>query len=128
MWTPPHFWALALLGKDDYQRAGVPMLPVTAGASETRRQILVYSLILIPIAFLPALLGIVGGLYIAGVAAASAGFLWFALKVFRSRDGSAASSACRVMFSYSIFWLFVVFALILIERMAGFPPFQPVIG
>ena len=60
MWTPPHFWALALLGKDEYARAGVPMLPVVAGAAETRRQIFIYTLLVVPISFLPALLGIAG--------------------------------------------------------------------
>jgi len=128
MWTPPHFWALALLGKDEYARAGVPMLPVVAGVAETRRQIFIYTLLVVPISFLPALLGIAGALYIAGTACLGAAFIWYAWKVLRSGEGDAERRACRKMFSFSIAWLFGIFALILIERMAGMPPFHPILG
>ncbi|MFO0990393.1 MAG: heme o synthase [Hyphomicrobiales bacterium] len=128
MWTPPHFWALALLGKDEYARAGVPMLPVVAGAAETRRQIFIYTLLVIPISFLPALLGMGGTLYIAGTAILGAGFLWHAWAVLRSPEGDAERRACRRMFSFSIAWLFGVFALILIEKLAGLAPFHAIIG
>jgi protoheme IX farnesyltransferase len=128
MWTPPHFWALALLGKDDYQRAGIPMLPVVSGVQETRRQILIYSLLLVPIAFLPSLTGIAGYLYTIGVAILSMGFLWFAVRIYLDRPAGQWKAACRGMFSYSIAWLFGVFALVLIERVAGVPSFAPVFG
>jgi protoheme IX farnesyltransferase len=128
MWTPPHFWALALLGKDDYQRAGIPMLPVVSGVQETRRQILIYSLLLIPIAFLPPLLGFAGLLYTVGVAILSTAFLWFAIRIYRDRSADELKAACRGMFSYSIAWLFGVFALVLIEKLAGVPSFAPVLG
>jgi protoheme IX farnesyltransferase len=128
MWTPPHFWALALLGKDDYARAGVPMLPVVAGVKETRRQIFIYTLLVVPLAFLPAILGFAGALYLAGAAILGAGFLWHAWKVLRSRDAAAERSACRRMFSFSIAWLFGIFALILIERVAGLQPFPALLG
>jgi protoheme IX farnesyltransferase len=128
MWTPPHFWALALLGKDDYQRAGIPMLPVVSGVQETRRQILIYSLLLVPIAFLPPLMGFAGYLYTVGVAILSIGFLWFAVRIYLDRPADQWKAACRGMFSYSIAWLFGVFALVLIERVAGVPSFAPVFG
>jgi protoheme IX farnesyltransferase len=128
MWTPPHFWALALLGKDEYARAGVPMLPVVAGAAETRRQIFIYTVLVVPISFLPALLGFAGPLFVAGVAVLGAAFIWYAWKVLRSAEGEAERRACRRMFSFSIAWLFGVFALILVERMAGLPAFHPILG
>jgi len=128
MWTPPHFWALALLGKDDYARAGVPMLPVVAGVEETRRQIFIYTLLVVPIAFLPALLGFVGPLYVAGTAILGIGFLWHAWNVLRSRGGVTERTACKRMFTFSIVWLFGVFALILVERVAGLAPFPAILG
>jgi heme o synthase len=128
MWTPPHFWALALRGKDDYQRAGIPMLPVVSGVTETRRQIMIYSLLLVPIAFLPPLMGFAGLLYTVGVALLSVGFLWFAIRIYLDRPVDEWKAACRGMFSYSIAWLFGVFALVLIERVAGIPSFAPVFG
>jgi protoheme IX farnesyltransferase len=128
MWTPPHFWALALLGKDEYARAGVPMLPVVAGVAETRRQIFIYTLLVVPISFLPALLGFAGTLYVAGVALLGAGFIWYAWNVLRSGEGDAERRACRRMFSFSIAWLFGVFALLLVERTAGLPPFHSILG
>jgi protoheme IX farnesyltransferase len=128
MWTPPHFWALALLGKEEYARAGVPMLPVVAGAAETRRQIFIYTVLVVPISFLPALLGFAGALYVAGVAILGVAFIWYAWKVLRSSEGETERRACRRMFSFSIAWLFGVFALILIERVAGLQSFHPILG
>ncbi|WP_415008199.1 heme o synthase [Aestuariivirga sp.] len=127
MWTPPHFWALALWRNinADYSRAGVPMLPVVAGPDETRRQILIYTLIVLPITFLPALTGTVGPLYAIAVALLDAVFLYHAVRVFRLRDGKLAETACKRMFAFSTLWLFLVFALILIERAAGIAPFAP---
>jgi protoheme IX farnesyltransferase len=119
---------LALLGKDDYARAGVPMLPVVAGVKETRRQIFIYTLVVVPLAFLPATLGFAGPLYLAGATILGAGFLWHAWKVLRSRDLEAERSACRRMFSFSIAWLFGIFALILVERVTGLQPFPTLFG
>src|SRR5205823_4890636 len=79
LWTPPHFWALSLYRAEDYARAGVPMLPVVAGAAETRRQNLRYTLILVPVGLAPWLLGYAGALY--GIAAALAGAAMFALAI-----------------------------------------------
>jgi protoheme IX farnesyltransferase len=130
VWTPPHFWALALWKKinADYAEAGVPMLPVVAGADETRRQILIYSLILVPVTLLPALTGTVGLLYVVANVILGALFLWYAWQVYRLREGQAAEAACKTLFGYSTSWLFIVFALILIERALGLAPFAPVIG
>ncbi len=128
MWTPPHFWALALFREGDYARAGIPMMPNVAGADETRRQILLYSLILVPITFLPSLLGTTGLLYTIVTALLGAAFLWHAFDVYRLRQGEPARRACRRLFGFSILYLFVIFALIIAERIVGVAPFAPVIG
>lgn len=117
IWTPPHFWALALFREDDYEAAGVPMLPNVAGRDETRKQTLLYTLVLIPVAFLPALLGVCGLLYVAGVSVLSVMFLYYAINVYRLRQGAAADKACKKLFGFSILWLFLVFALIPVERL-----------
>lgn len=127
MWTPPHFWALALFREDDYGKAGVPMLPNVAGRDETRKQILLYTLVLLPLTFLPALLGVSGILYVAGVTLLSAIFLYYAASVYRLREGAAADRACKKLFGFSILWLFLVFALIPIERLLGIASFPSVL-
>ncbi len=127
MWTPPHFWALALFREDDYAKAGVPMLPNVAGRDETRKQILLYTLVLLPLTFLPAVLGVSGLLYVTGVALLSAVFLYYAITVFRLREGAAADRACKKLFGFSILWLFLVFALIPVERLLGIASFPSVL-
>jgi heme o synthase len=127
MWTPPHFWALALFREDDYAAAGVPMLPNVAGRDETRRQILLYTLVLLPLTFLPAFLGVSGPLYVAGVALLSAVFLSYAISVYRIREGVAADRACKKLFGFSIMWLFLVFALVPVERLLGIASFPSVL-
>jgi protoheme IX farnesyltransferase len=120
-WTPPHFWALALLKKDDYARAGIPMLPNVAGDDETRKQILIYSLVLAPLGVAPFFLGFAGLVY--GVAASVLGivFLLLALDIYRRSKGAAADSAARRLFAYSILYLFLLFAMLLVEPMIGLP-------
>ncbi|WP_300297663.1 heme o synthase [Ferrovibrio sp.] len=115
MWTPPHFWALALYRSDDYARAGVPMLPVVAGDRETRRQILIYSLLLVPITLSPWALGLAGPLYGGVTAALGAIFLALAVRIWRGNDERPA----KHMFAYSILYLFLLFALLLAERGLG---------
>ena len=119
MWTPPHFWALALYRARDYEHVGVPMLPVVAGGDETRRQILLYSVLLVPLTLAPVWLGSAGVLY--GLAAATLGaiFLLAALRVFRRRTGVKADRAARQMFAYSILYLFLLFAVLLAEQGLG---------
>ncbi len=119
MWTPPHFWALALLRSRDYERAGVPMLPVVAGPAETRRQILLYSLLLVPVAVIPVFIGLGGVAYGAASVALGAIFLWLAFDVWRIREGRAADWAARRLFSFSILYLFGLFAVLLAERLVG---------
>ncbi len=117
-WTPPHFWALSLYRAEDYARAGVPMLPVVAGARETRRQILLYTLILAPLGIAPWLLGYAGPLY--GIVAAATGAIMIAL-AFRIRAEDEANTASKQMFAFSILYLFLLFAMLLVDRMsAGF--------
>ena len=101
LWTPPHFWALALGRAEDYRRAGVPMLPVVAGQRATKRQILVYSALLVPVSLLPSALGFAGVLY--GAAALIGGAVFVAL----------AWKAPRRLFGFSILYLFVLFAVLL---------------
>jgi protoheme IX farnesyltransferase len=112
MWTPPHFWALALNRADDYAKAGVPMLPVIAGKAETRRQILIYTSLLVPLSFAPLILGMAGIAYGAVVAVMGAGFLLLAIQVRRERGGRAA----RHMFRFSILYLFVLFAALIVDH------------
>jgi heme o synthase len=115
-WTPPHFWALSLYRSDDYARAGVPMLPVVAGEAETRRHILLYSLLLAPLGVSPWLLGYAGPLY--GVVAVAAGAVMVALaqRVHREQAGFAAA---RRLFAFSLLYLFTLFAMLLVDRAFG---------
>jgi heme o synthase len=115
MWTPPHFWALALYRARDYERAGVPMLPVVAGAEETRKQIVIYSALLVLVAFLPALCNLGGPAYALTAIIAGGILLARALALNRVRDGRAAERAARRLFAFSIVYLFVLFAVLLLE-------------
>jgi protoheme IX farnesyltransferase len=116
MWTPPHFWALALYRMRDYERAGVPMLPVVAGTEETRKQIVIYSALLVPLGLWPAFIGLAGGLYAITAMVLGAVFLAFALAVYQHREGRQADYAARRLFAFSIFYLFGLFAMLLLER------------
>jgi protoheme IX farnesyltransferase len=118
IWTPPHFWALALLKKRDYERAGIPMLPNVAGDDETRRQILLYSIVLAPVGFAPFALGMTGWLYGAVSIALGALFLVFAGQVYRKREGDAAERAAKHLFAFSVLYLFLLFAVLLCEGTA----------
>ena len=114
-WTPPHFWALSLLRAEDYARARVPMLPVVAGAAETRRQILLYSILLLPIGAAPWLAGYADALY--GAVALLAGGVMTALawRLKVAADGERGARLARRLFAFSILYLFVLFAVLLIE-------------
>ena len=111
-WTPPHFWALALFRSGDYAKAGVPMLPVVAGAAATKRQMLIYTLILLPLSLAPFSLGTAGGWYAAGALCLSALFILSALRVLGSNDDRPA----KQMFGFSILYLFALFALLIVDR------------
>src|SRR5262249_29280976 len=123
MWTPPHFWALALYRAGDYAKAGVPMLPVVAGKAETKRQILIYTSLLVLVSFAPVILDIAGIAYGAVAAIMGACFLLHAVRVLLERGGRAA----RRMFRFSILYLFVLFAALIIEH-ASATAFAPLAG
>jgi protoheme IX farnesyltransferase len=118
MWTPPHFWALALYRAKDYERVGVPMLPVVAGPDETRRQILLYSVLLVPLGLAPAFIGLGGTFYLAVAAGFGAAFLALAWQVYRVREGAPGDAAAKRLFLFSILYLFMLFAALLGERIA----------
>jgi heme o synthase len=119
MWTPPHFWALALYRTRDYARAGVPMLPVVAGQDETRKQIVIYAALLLPVGLAPTIVGLAGGLYALVAMALGAIFLALALAIYRTREGRVADHAARRLFAFSILYLFALFATLLVEGSIG---------
>jgi protoheme IX farnesyltransferase len=112
MWTPPHFWALALVKNDDYKAANIPMLPVVAGSFETRRQIVIYAVLLAPLAVMPSFIGMASVGY--GVIAALAGLLFVAmsLQLFKTGDHKHAMR----LFAYSIMYLFLLFLGLVIDN------------
>ncbi len=117
VWTPPHFWALALVKADEYGRAGVPMLPNVKGARRTRREILIYTIILAPLGLAPWLLGFASLAY--GVLAFSLGalMLLLAARVYSIRTGAKADRCAKQLFGFSIVYLFLLFAEIVGERL-----------
>ncbi len=119
LWTPPHFWALALYRARDYERAGVPMLPVVAGADETRKQIVIYSALLVPLGIWPAFMGFGGPLYALFSIMLGAIFLALAINVHAIREGREADKAAKQLFGFSILYLFGLFATLLLERSMG---------
>jgi protoheme IX farnesyltransferase len=116
-WTPPHFWALALFRSDDYARAGVPMLPVVAGPDVTRLQILLYTIVLVAIAAAPWPLGYFDAVYGVASLILGAGMLVLAVNVYVSRERSASLRATKKLFAFSIFYLFGLFATLLVETL-----------
>jgi len=116
MWTPPHFWALSLFRSADYEKAGVPMLPVVSGERETKRQMLIYTLLLVPITIVPAFIGMSSLAAGAVIALLGVWFIRHAVAVWRTADGESNSEKPRAMFRYSIFYLFLVFVTLLADR------------
>jgi protoheme IX farnesyltransferase len=127
LWTPPHFWALALYRNDDYRRAGVPMLPVVKGKAETRRQIVLYTVILVASGVVPAALGFAGPLYLVVSAGLGLWFLVQSLCVAFERDTENEPQAKR-LFAISILYLFSLFACLIAERVVGISPFASMIA
>ena len=119
MWTPPHFWALALYRADDYARAGVPMMPVVKGKTHTRAQILIYTIILLPLGLVPALMGFAGWLYTGTAAVLGCWMLVEAVAVWREQD-EVREPAARKLFGVSILYLFALFAALIAERVIGY--------
>ncbi len=113
MWTPPHFWALALYKKDEYAAVGVPMLPVVAGAQETKRQIVLYSVLLFALTLVPWVLGYAGAIYGVAVTILGIFFIVAALRVWRDQGDRAA----KAMFAYSILYLFLLFSFLIADAL-----------
>jgi len=119
MWTPPHFWALALFVKTDYAKVGIPMMPVVAGERSTRRQILIYTLLLVPLSVVPWLIHGTGAIY--GIAALALGAVFIALSVevgLRTSLPDDPMKPEKRLFAYSILYLFVLFAMLVVDRFA----------
>jgi protoheme IX farnesyltransferase len=142
MWTPPHFWALSLYTSEDYEKAGVPMMPVVAGAASTRRQILVYSLLFTPLCLVPAFTGLGGPIYLAVAALGGLVFVLLAVRLSRSHAGEAkgerngasdsgglyevraGAKDARNLFAFSILYLTLLFATLLGEHLMGVTPLE----
>jgi heme o synthase len=127
MWTPPHFWALSLWRSGDYARAGVPMLPVVKGKPYTRFQILLYTLVLVPLGVAPAALHIGGLLYLAASAGIGLWFLWEAIATYRETDETKEPAAHR-LFGVSLLYLAALFAALIVEKLAGIPALFLMVG
>lgn len=119
LWTPPHFWALALNRARDYERAGVPMMPNVAGKDHTRLLILIYSVLTALVGVVPAVMGLGGRFYLAVSILLGGAFIGFAVNLYLRRNGHAADRACRVMFSFSILYLFGLFAALIADHALG---------
>ena len=137
LWTPPHSWALALYSAGDYAKAGIPMMPVARGAKSTRLQILIYSIVFVPVAIAPGLLGLGGMLYLVVSGVGGLGFLGLAIRLWRSRAGDepdkaeavgreaalydvrAEAKPARNLFAFSILYLMALFAALLVEKLSG---------
>ncbi|MGE4322877.1 MAG: heme o synthase [Sphingobium sp.] len=116
-WTPPHFWALALFVRTDYAAAGIPMLPVVAGEVATRRQIWLYTAIMAVAAMAPVLLQLTGLVYGVTALLGTAVFAWLSYQVYRRREGDPARMIPeRRLFKYSIFYLFLLFGAVVVDR------------
>jgi heme o synthase len=116
VWTPPHFWALALTRAGEYGRAGIPMMPNVKGPDRTRFEILIYSIVLVVLGVLPYFLGFASAVYLCLSVALGAAFLFCALRVFQVRTGDTADRHARRLFWFSILYLFLLFADLVVER------------
>ncbi|MER9339577.1 heme o synthase [Mesorhizobium sp. M0601] len=110
LWTPPHFWALALFKSEDYAKAGIPMMPNVAGQASTRRQIFAYALVLAPVGVLPWVLGFTTPVYGIVALLLGAGFVWYAWRVLQMADDDRAMKPAKALFGYSLLYLFAIFA------------------
>jgi protoheme IX farnesyltransferase len=146
MWTPPHFWALSLYTSEDYKKAGVPMMPLVAGAASTRRQILIYSLLFTPLCLVPAFTGLGGPAYLAVAVLGGLVFLLLAVRLYRSQAGEtgaqrnevpdgvpdsgglydvrAGAKDARNLFAFSILYLTLLFATLLVEHLMAIKPLE----
>lgn len=121
IWTPPHFWSLALWANNDYRMAGVPMLPVVSGARETRRQIFIYTVLLVPLSLVPWMLGATGRIYLVAATVLGLMFLWRAYEVTRDeQDADGVSQTgdkpAKQAFKFSIYYLFALFGALAVDH------------
>ena len=116
IWTPSHFWALSLYKSDDYRKAKIPMLPITSGVKTTKLNILIYSLLLIPVAISPFILNYSGETYLILAASLSIYYVFIAYKLFKEKNSVKEKKIATKLFGYSIFYLFMIFTSILIDR------------
>lgn len=120
MWTPPHFWALALWRNPDYAKAGVPMMPVVAGMESTKKQMLLYTVLLAPVALAPVFLGVAGWVYGATAILLNAGFIYHAWRVLKSDDLDPHGMIwAKRMFGFSLAYLFLHFLVLMLDRAPG---------
>jgi heme o synthase len=124
LWTPPHFWALALIKAADYEKAGIPMMPNVAGEASTKRQILVYSLVLVPFATLPAFMGFGGIGYLVASILLGLGMVGLSIQLLREQDNTRSKKTSGRLFGFSILYLFILFAVLLVEN--GFHLLWPI--
>ena len=116
LWTPPHFWALALYKQGDYGAAGIPMLPNVAGEPATKLQILLYSIVLVATSFVPNFIGMSGWLYGLIAVVTGTSFLYYAWRLFRTRDALSMKKVARSLFTYSLSYLFVIFLALMVDH------------
>jgi protoheme IX farnesyltransferase len=117
VWTPPHFWALSLLIRDDYARAGVPMLPVVQGEAATRKQILLYSVALVILSAVASLVGLLGPVYLVAALLLGGLFIWYAIALYKEHTRPAA----RRLFLYSLSYLALLFGAMVLDRRIPLP-------
>jgi protoheme IX farnesyltransferase len=122
IWTPPHFWALAIFRRADYEKVSIPMLPITHGVTVTRWHILAYTVVLVIVTLLPYLTGMSGFFYLGGALVLGAGFLYYAIRLMNPPDELFALKT----FNYSILYLAALFAFLLIDHYLPQPRFGPV--
>jgi len=116
IWTPSHFWALSLYKSDDYKKANIPMLPITSGVKTTKLNILIYAIILLPVSILPFILNYSGKIYLLSATALGGYYIFLSYKLFREQNLIKEKKTATKLFAYSIFYLFIIFTSILIDK------------
>ena len=118
IWTPSHFWALSLFKSDDYRKANIPMLPVTSGIETTKKNILIYSILLFPVALSPFYLKFLGLIYLLFSLPLSTYYIFICFKLFKAKDGKSEKIIAKQIFAFSILYLFAIFISILVDKFA----------
>ena len=118
IWTPSHFWALSLFKSEDYRKAKIPMLPVTSGIETTKKNILIYSILLFPVALAPFYLKFLGLIYLSFALPLSAYYIFICFKLFKAKDTKSEKTIAKQIFAFSILYLFAIFILILVDKFA----------